>query len=248
MPFPAFDSFQPEVRRLSVYAFPVYALAHVGVFVWCVSLVSRRHAPGAGIVAMISAGLIYDNLIVALGMTIGAGALLEMLSWPRFALHALLTPFMLVAALQFGAAAGVAWAHDRRSRIAVRVLVVSLIALGVFENLLGLEIAPGCFDGVLRYTSNLYVTHYCTPDQDPLAAGGLPIPSIAGNAFAFAVGFALWRRAGWPWLMLGSLLMFVAAGVPVSGFGTAPANGGEVLLQVSMAATAARFAKRMAAS
>ena len=231
---------------MSAYAFPVYVAAHLCIFAWCCSLVRRFHAPGAGIVAMISAGLVYDNLIVSLGTTIGAGTLLQMLSWPRFAMHAMLTPFLMIAVMHFAAAAGISWANDRRWRTSVWLLVAGMIAFGVFEHLIWLETAPGCFDGVLRYTSNLYVTHYCSPDQEPLVGGGPPIPSIVSNLLALIVGFALWRRAGWAWLMLGSILMFIAAGVPISGFGTAPGNGGEVLLQFAMAATAARFSARLA--
>ena len=46
--------------------------------------------------------------------------------------------------------------------------------------------------------------------------------------------------------MVGSILMFAAASVPPSGFGLAPGNGGEVLLMLSFAATAARFGRRKA--
>ena len=230
---------------MSAYAFPLYVVAHLLIFIWCVSLVSRYHAPGAGIVAMISAGLVYDNLIISLGTTIGSGTLLQLLSWPRFAMHAMLTPFMMIAMVQFASAAGVSWAKDRRWLIAVWVLVFAMIAVGVVDHLIGLETVPACFDGVLRYTSNLHASHFCSSDQQQVMGAGPPIASIVGNLLALIVGFALWRRAGWPWLILGSLVMFVAAGVPISGFGLAPGNGGEVLLQTASAATAWRFCRRL---
>ena len=230
---------------MSAYAFPLYAVAHLAIFIWCVSLVRLHHAPGAGIVAMISAGLVYDNLIISLGTTIGSGTLLQLLSWPRFAMHAMLVPFMMIAVVQFASAAGVSWAKDRRWLITVWVLVFAMIAYGVADHLVGLETVPACFDGVLRYTSNLHASHFCTPDQQQIMGAGPPVPAIVGNLLTLIVGFALWRRAGWPWLVLGSLVMFVAAAVPVSGFGLAPGNGGEVLLQTANAATAWRFCRRI---
>ena len=230
---------------LSAYAFPVYTLAHIAIFVWCVSLVRRYHAPGAGIVAMIAAGLIYDNLIVSLGASIGAGPILQMLSWPRFAMHALLRPFMMIAVLQFAAAAGVGWAKDRRWRIALWVLVVAMIIQGSVAHLIGLETVPACFDGILRYTANLHPSHFCSLDAQATGGGGAPIPAIVGNILTLIVGFSLWRLAGWPWLILGALAMFVAAAVPMSGFGMAPSNAGEVVLQMANAATAWRFRKAL---
>ncbi len=232
---------------MSAYAFPVYVLAHLTIFIWCISLVRLYHAPGAGIVAMISAALVYDNLIVSLGTTIGSGTMLQLLSWPRFAMHATLTPFMMIAVLQFAAAAGFSWARNLRWRIAIWILVFALIAFGVVDHVIGLETMPACFDGVLRYTSNLHPSHFCTPDQFQVMGSGPPVASIVGNLMTLIVGFSLWRRAGWPWLMLGSAAMFAAAAVPISGFGLAPGNGGEVLLQSATAATAWRLSQRHAA-
>ena len=55
--------------------------------------------------------------------------------------------------------------------------------------------------------------------------------------------FALWRQHGWVWLMLGTLVMFVAAGAPISALGLAPGNGGEVLLMFGYVASVARFGR-----
>ena len=60
---------------------------------------------------MIAAGLVYDNFIIAIGATIGAGELLITLSWPRFALHAICTPFTMIAIWQIADAADFRWAR-----------------------------------------------------------------------------------------------------------------------------------------
>ncbi len=45
---------------------------------------------------LIILGLIYDNAIISVGASIGAGSYLKSLSMPRFILHDLLTPTLLL--------------------------------------------------------------------------------------------------------------------------------------------------------
>lgn len=228
---------------MSAFLFPLYVLCHAGLVLWCVYLWRAYRAPGALLVAMICAGLTYDNFIVSMGASIGIGPLLEGLSYPRFALHALLTPFMMIAATQIAQAGGIRWANRRNWKIFIWILVPVMIVVGVFESLAGIELVPACFDGIVRYTANLSPSHFCYEGQELVKGGGPPIPSITGNIITLIVGFALWRHNGWPWLMLGALVMFVAAGVPFSIFGMAPGNGGEVVLMVSFAVSVARFGR-----
>lgn len=210
----------------------------------CLYLARTRQASGALLVAMISGGLVYDNAIIALGSTIGIGSLLETLSWPRFIMHALLTPFMMIAATRIAISAGVNWAQSDTWRIVVWLLVIGGIVSGVFGHLIGHDIFPSCAHGILRYTGNLSPNQFCFPDQIAVQGAGPPIASIVGTIVTLVVGVSLWRRAGWIWLMTASLIMFVAAAVPISGYGLAPGNGGEVLLMAAFAASIARFARR----
>jgi hypothetical protein len=184
---------------------------------------------------------VYDNLIISLGASIGAGPLLQNLSWPRFAMHALLTPFMMIAVTQMAVAGGIRWAGSRQWTFIVWALVAGMILMGALDHLVGLETYPACFENIIRYTTNLYPSHFCSEDAVAVHGSGPPIPSIIGNFVTLAIGFYLWRHQGWVWLMVGALLMFVAAGLPFRTFGMAPGNGGEVLLMFSYVATVARF-------
>ncbi len=228
---------------MSAILFPFYVLCHAAILVGALYLARVHKAPGAWLVAMIAAGLVYDNAIISLGTTIGIGPLLQTLSWPRFAMHALLTPFMMIAVTQMAVSGGIRWADTTPWRIVVWILVVSMIVLGAFEVLIGLETVPACFDGIIRYTANLYPSHFCEPNQEVVHGSGPPIPSIIGNILTLVVGFALWRHNGWVWLMVGALVMFAAAAVPFSGFGMAPGNGGEVILLFAYVVTVARFGR-----
>jgi len=223
-------------------------MVHLGVFLWCLNLLLSYRAPGAAIIALIAGGLIYDNLIISLGATIGIGPLLQSLSWPRFAMHALLTPFMIIAVTQIAVAGGVRWAASPVWRVIAWLLVGAMAVYGALEHLVGLQTFPACFDGIVRYTTNLSPSHFCFEGQEAVAGAGPPIPSIVGNIITLAVGIALWRSHGWPWLAAGALVMFVAAGVPISSYGMAASNGGEAVLMLSFVATISRFARKRAAS
>lgn len=226
---------------MSVYLYPLYVMVHLGVFLWCIKLAISYRAPGAALIAIIAGGLVYDNLIISLGTYIGIGSLLQMLSWPRFAMHALLTPFMIIAVTQVAVAGGIRWAASPRWRLVAWLLVAAMLVYGALEHLIGLQTFPACFDGILRYTTNLSPSHFCYEGQVAVAGAGPPIPSIVGNVITLAIGIGLWWRSGWPWLAAGALVMFAAAGVPISTYGMAASNGGESILLLSFAATITRF-------
>ena len=229
---------------MSAYLYPLYVMVHLGVFLWCLNLVRAYRAPGAAIIALIAVGLVYDNLIISLGTTIGIGPLLQNLSWPRFAMHALLTPFMIIAVTQIAIAGGVRWAASLGWRVIAWLLVGAMAIYGAYEHLIGLQTFPACFDGILRYTTNLSPSHFCFEGQEAVTGAGPPIPSIVGNIITLAVGVTLWRSHGWPWLAAGALVMFAAAGVPISTYGMAASNGGEAVLMLSFVATINRFARK----
>ena len=229
---------------MSAYLFPLYVLVHFSVFLWCVSLARHYRAPGSALTALIVAGLIYDNLIVSLGATIGIGPLLQTLSWPRFAMHALLTPFMIIAVTQIAVAGGIRWAASTLWRIIAWLLVAGMALFGALEHLIGLQTFPACFDGIVRYTTNLAPSHFCFEGQEAITGSGPPIPSIVGNIITLTVGVGLWRAHGWPWLAAGALLMFVAAAVPISTYGMAASNAGESLLLLSFALTISHFGRQ----
>jgi hypothetical protein len=225
---------------LATLVFCLYSLAHFSTVVFAVRILRRYSAPGAAIIALLSLGLIYDNGIIALGSSIGIGATLETLSWPRFILHALVTPLMIVAVVQIAVAGGVRWLDSRAAWTGVWLLIAAMIGYGVYELTL-LELQPACFSGITRYTSSASPAQFCFEGQQSLAGLGPPIPSILAVFLIMGFGVALWRRQRWPWFGLGGLQMLLAAAVPFSQFGLIPGNGGEVILQFAFVATAYRL-------
>ncbi len=198
--------------------------------------------------AVLAAGLWYDNFMIGIGRSIGPGLLLENLSWPRFALHALVTPFLIVAARRIASTGGLVEMGTMAWRIGTWVVVAALVMYGVFVDLVGLQIQPACFDGILRYTSSASPEQFCSPDQVSLPSHGPPIPSIVADLFVIGVGAWLWKRTGWAWMFAGGIAMLIAASVPTSKYGLVASNFGEVLLTLSMVATIARFPEREGAT
>ena len=98
---------------MATLIFSLYALAHFAKAVFALRIMRRYAAPGALIIAMLSIGLVYDNGMIALGSFLGIGDTLEALSWPRFIMHALVTPVMIVAIIQIAVAGGVGWLSTR---------------------------------------------------------------------------------------------------------------------------------------
>jgi hypothetical protein len=225
---------------VATLVFCLYSLAHFSTVVFAVRILRRYSAPGAAIIALLSLGLVYDNGLIALGSSIGIGATLETLSWPRFILHALVTPLMIVAVVQIAVAGGVRWLDSRAAWTGVWLLIAAMIGSGVYELTL-LELQPACFSGITRYTSSASPAQFCFEGQQSLAGLGPPIPSILAVFLIIGFGVALWRRKRWPWFGLGGLQMLLAAAVPFSQFGLIPGNGGEVILQFAFVATAYRL-------
>lgn len=225
---------------MATLVFCLYSLAHFSTVVFAVRILRRYSAPGAAIIALLSLGLIYDNGIIALGSSIGIGATLETLSWPRFILHALVTPLMIVAVVQIAVAGGVRWLDSRTAWTGVWLLTAAMIGYGGYELTL-LELQPACFSGITRYTSSASPAQFCFEGQQSLAGLGPPIPSILAVFLIIGFGVSLWRRKRWPWFGLGGLQMLLAAAVPFSQFGLIPGNGGEVILQFAFVATAYRL-------
>jgi hypothetical protein len=225
---------------VATLVFCLYSLAHFSTVVFAVRILRRYSAPGAAIIALLSLGLVYDNGLIALGSSIGIGATLETLSWPRFILHALVTPLMIVAVIQIAVAGGVRWLDSRAAWTGVWLLIAAMIGYGVYELTL-LELQPACFSGITRYTSSASPVQFCFEGQQSLTGVGPPIPSILAVFLIMGFGMVLWRRQRWPWFGLGGLQMLLAAAVPFSQFGMIPGNGGEVILQFAFVATAYRL-------
>jgi hypothetical protein len=203
-----------------VAAFAYLTWQSVGVY-------QSKRSSYALLLLIVLAGLAYDVLIILLGRFIGAGDLLKTLNAGRYLVHGLATPAMIIFGFGVLREAGVKWAQGRTTHIVVCVVTTLLIALGVYEDVLALDLQTKTVMDTLRYTNE----------------GGMkgpPIPAMLTIVFLIVAGISLWRKTGWWWLAAGAIFMFIAAG---AGMGDMfyIGNLGEIVLGLGNLLTARKF-------
>ena len=184
----------------------------------------------------------YDSFIIAIGSFIGAGPLLEALSWPRFIAHLLLLPIWIIAAGALARRAGFKWAEPKFIMALFCLIGTAGIAMGAME-LLKLELFPACMRGTVRYVTFVADAQACSADMagSGHAPTGPPIAPILATLLFLIVGLMMWVWRSWPWLFLGSLFMFVMAGMPQSIAGPLLSNVAEPVIAFAALLTAKHF-------
>lgn len=212
-------------------AYIAYALAQAALALVAIRLYRARPSAGALALLLPIAAVVYDNAMVAAGSFIGDGRLLEVLSFPRFLGHALLTPIWIVAAVAFVTQAGAFRGRERAWAIGAWALYAFAVVVGLVNSVVLLR-----YELVLQ-ADLVYYTN----------AGGLPgppFPSIAMTFVVIAMGVVVLRRARWPWMLAGALFMLLAAAIPVDLVGFVVSNSGEVVMAASLVATEAYLQRR----
>lgn len=196
-----------------------YLLALAGLFAWVLRL---RPAPqqARALLLLAVAALAYDNGVCSAGFLIGTGQALKALNILRFILHVFVTPLVCVLCLELARAVGVPAALHRHAPRAVWGFTAALMAVGFMQDIASWDFVPKTLFGVLTYTH---------PKPAP------PLAAIAVNFFSIATGVCIWRKTGWPVLLITSLLMLGLAGVPHKYFGLMPGNAGEVIFMAGFA-------------
>lgn len=197
-----------------------YTIANALLMFWGLFLWQRYRMVSSLLIAAVIFGLVYDNLILALGIQMQEGPLLYALSVPRFALHQLVLPWLILAAFDQARRAGIGWAQSPRSRTGAIIASALVMVAGVLTRMVGVTWEPTVMDGVTRYVAEGVV--------------GPPLVSLLSIGFATVVGFFLWRKLGWPWLALAGLLVFIGEGVPIEAVKRVLGSGTEVLFMAIM--------------
>src|SRR5690606_13433943 len=124
------------------------------------------------------------------------------------------------------------WARGRLAAVLALLAAAGLVVLEVVTVLAQLSVEPRWEHGVLSYSDT--------------SEGGPPVMVLFVALALVVAGVLVWRRTGWPWLLVGSGLMTVGSAVPVPVGSGAVTNAFELVLLVSILATKAHQDRRAA--
>jgi hypothetical protein len=212
---------------MSIVLYVLYTAVHLIIMLWGVSIWRRQHTLSTAILIGISFGLFYDNLILGLGTWLGEGALLFWLSWPRFILHQLVLPWMILAVYDQARLTGANWTKWRWGRGTAVLLSLLVMGLGFLTRLLPVQLEPELMDGVVRYVAR--------------NVSGPPIVSIVSIGLVGVMGLSWWRLRQWPWLTLIVILVFIGEGYPSEAVRRVVGSGLEAVLMSLLYLTTAQF-------
>jgi hypothetical protein len=180
--------------------FLIVGLIQLAIAVYGTFQIRKRFTVYALLVLIVVYGLAYDNLSIAVGAVLPAGDLLRALNVPRYWIHALTTPTMIISAFGALRLTGSKFAQSKASHVVMCVLATLLIALSSYENIFNLTLAPEMAGGVTRYINTFDLVK------------GPPIPALGTIIVVLILGVVLWRNKKFPWLFVASLVEFAAAG------------------------------------
>lgn len=212
---------------MSIFLYTVYTAVHLILLLWGGQIWQRHHTLSTALLMAISFGLFYDNLILLLGTWIGEGPLLLALSWPRFILHQLVLPWMILAAYDQARLTGAGWTKWRWGRATAVFLSILVLLAGIFTRLLPMTLEPAVMDGVVRYVAH--------------SVSGPPIVSIVSIGLVGVMSISWWRHRQWPWLTLIVLVVFIGEGYPSEAVRRVVGSGLEAVLMGMLYFTTVRF-------
>lgn len=204
-----------------------FSAAYLVLLAWGIVLVVRRRRVMVSDVALlVFAALVYDNAVLGLGSFVGEGAGLEAANAARYWLHALVTPLLVLVAWNVLVRAGVRWAKSRWATVVAVALTVALITY---------EIAVGAAPARLVAEREYGILSYANEN----APDGPPIMVLVVAAALLLAGVYVWKRQGWAWLCVATVLMVLGSAVPIPLPSGAITNSFELILLIGVLATVA---------
>jgi hypothetical protein len=199
----------------------LFALLTLALLIWALQLWRSAPTRAALLGSIIAAGLLYENLVLALGGIMAVGSLLLGLNWARYLLETLVAPLFIPTFADLARRGGATRLGARPARRLVVATILGLMFYGLV-GLVDLTLVPVVNGGAARYVP---------------VGGEVPVIGVAITLAALAFGALIWRQRGWPWLALVGIVVFVASGATAAVARDAiclVTNGTEILM---MAAT-----------
>jgi multisubunit Na+/H+ antiporter MnhC subunit len=209
---------------MAAILYPLFTFCHLFLLCWAISLYQEFHKLGLVALIIIIAAITYDNLIVSIGRWIGEGKLLLWLSQPRFIGHVLLTPLSVVAAYSLCLQAGLEWASNQIAIRGIWLVTILLVTAEISTYYKEFTPTPIWTQSTLRYTNSAYKC--------------LPVASILTTIVIGGLGEVIWQQLNYPWLLIGSVIMFIGGAIPQKIAGPVICSGVEIALIAGFCLTA----------
>ncbi|WLR54066.1 hypothetical protein LC048_16420 [Mesobacillus subterraneus] len=215
------------------YIYGLYSLIYLFLFLWGLKLsIKYLLFSWLNVLLIVTFGLVYDNLVLAMGIVIGKGSFLEALNGMRYWFHAFFTPLLILFSWAAIREIDIQWVKGRTSFILAGLFTLTMIIAELIQNTIGVKLEPSQKYGVLSY--------------DSAGSHGPPIMIIGVTAALLLAGIILWKRLKWKWMDLGVILMGIGSAVPIPLESDAATNGFELILLISLWATKAFLEKNSA--
>lgn len=199
-----------------------YFAAYLVLLIWGIRL-ANQHGWNtlSNMLLLVIVGLVYDNAVLALGRFIGEGNLLEGLSYPRFYMHALFTPLLVLFSLSTLKRAGIQWAFKKWVGAIFYLITLSLILYELFIEVRGLSLSANWEYGVLSYSN-------------AEASSGVPLMVVMVSIVLIISSLFVWRKQKWIWFFVATVIMFLGNAFPISLSSAAITNAFELILIVGL--------------
>lgn len=208
------------------YIYALYSLSYLFLFLLGMKLSMHiGFFTLKNILFLVTFGLVYDNIVLALGSMIGEGHFLKSLNLMRYWFHALFTPTLILFSWAAVRKSDIKWLSGRTVFITTSFLTVALIITELLQNTVGIAIEPAQKYGVLSY--------------EPAVTQGPPIMIIGVSIVMLLSGLILWKKLKWKWMAIGVIVMGIGSAVPLPLKSEAATNGFELVLLISLWATKA---------
>ena len=182
------------------------------------------------LVRLLLCGLIYDNVMLALGTFAIDDAWYVPATVARYTAHALVLPMLIVAGVYIARAAGAGFASKAYALPLAWILAVAGMVYGVATESFNQQFV----EEVLYGHSRLVSVH-----------GAPPLATIVTNLLLLGIAAAIWRSSGWKWLFLGCLQIFlINAATATQHWSIISGNLAEIVFAVSWVASLFHFGKR----
>ncbi|MFD2658280.1 hypothetical protein [Gracilibacillus thailandensis] len=215
---------------MDTFFYTFFVLAYIILIIWTFKS-SQKELTYRSFFYLVIIGLLYDNLVLALGRFIGTGDLLEMLNLGRYWIHALVTPTLVLFSYGVLKLTDINW---MKSNIAKWFFVFVAILLSVIEIMMGviqLKLKPVWDNDVLQYVSSSSSSHP-------------PYMIIGVTCVLLVAGFILYKKTTWKWMLIGTVIMGIVSTLSSFLPSGAVTNGFELFLLFTLALTKIHLEKK----